>query len=394
MTTIYLDSTATTPVSKEVLSAMLPVMTENYGNNSSRHHVGRKASALVENARDTIAKAINCQSSEIYFTSGGTEANNWAIRGIAHANLRKGNHIITSKIEHHSVLEACHQLEREGFEVTYLDVDEHGLINFPQLLHSIRPTTTLISIVGANNEIGTVQYIKAIAQTAHEKGIIFHVDAVQLFAHMDIDVEELGIDAMSISAHKLYGPKGVGALYVNNDIMFDNLLYGGQQERAKRPGTVNVAGVVGFGKAVEVLGRDLHTNEYKIRKLRDYFKAQLVHDIEDIAFNGHQSQCLNSIVSVSFAGVDGEALMTMLDLNGICVSTGSACSSSSHLDSHVIMALGRENHLVKSTIRFSFGIYNTFEEIDATITALVEFVNKLRAISPTYKKGVLCTTKK
>ena len=394
MTTIYLDSTATTPVSKEVLSAMLPVMTENYGNNSSLHHVGRKASALVENARDIIAKAINCQSNEIYFTSGGTEANNWAIRGIAHANLRRGNHIITTKIEHHSILEACHQLEREGFDITYLDVDEHGLIDFPQLLRSIRPTTTLISIVGANNEIGTVQNIKAIAHTAHEKGIIFHVDAVQLFAHMDIDVEDLGIDAMSISAHKLYGPKGVGALYINNKVSFDNLLYGGQQERAKRPGTVNVAGVVGFGKAVEVLARDLHTNEYKIRKLRDYFKTQLVHDIEDIVFNGHQTQSLNSVVSVSFAGVEGEALMTMLDLKGICVSTGSACSSNSQQSSHVIFALGREQELVQSTIRFSFGIYNTFEEVDATITALVEIVKKLRDISPIYKKGSVCTTKK
>ena len=394
MTTIYLDSAATTPVGKEVLASMLPIMTEYYGNSNSLHSIGRKASAMVENARDIIANSINAKSKEIYFTSGGTEANNWAIRGIAHANLRKGNHIITSKIEHHSVLEACRQLEQEGFEVTYLDVDERGLINFPQLLNSIKPTTTLISIQGANNEIGTVQYIKALAQTAHEKGVIFHVDAVQLFPHMPIDVEDLGVDAMSFSAHKMYGPKGVGALYVRESVAIDNLMSGGEQERSKRPGTVNVAGVVGFGKAVEVCQRDMHTNEYKMRKLREYFKTQLTENIDNIIFNGHHNQCLNSILSVAFVGVDGEAVMTMLDLQGICMSTGSACSAGSPQPSHVIAALGYDSELVSSTVRFSFGIYNTYEEIDATVAALVGIVKKLRASSPIYKKGAVCTTKK
>lgn len=394
MTEIYMDSTATTPVSNEVLNAMLPAFTEQYGNNSSLHAVGRKSATLVENARDIIADAINCAPREIYFTSGGTEADNWAIRGIAHANLRKGNHIITTKIEHHAILEACHQLEREGFEVTYLDVDSHGLIDFPQLLRSIKPTTTLISVIGANNEIGTVQNIKAIANTAHEKGIIFHVDAVQLFPHMNIDVAELGIDAMSISAHKLFGPKGIGALYVKDSVLIDNLMYGGQQERAKRPGTMNVPAIVGFGKAVEICKRDLNTNEFKIKKLREYFKSKLKDEIPDIMFNGSQTQTISSVLNVSFVGAEGESVMTMLDMKSICVSVGAACSSNGTDISHVIKALGYDNELAQSAVRFSISKLNSFEEIDTVVEELKEIVKKLRAISPIYKKGCVCTTKK
>ena len=249
-------------------------------------------------------------------------------------------------------------------------------------------------MIGANNEIGTVQNIKAIANTAHEKGIIFHVDAVQLFPHMNIDVAELGIDAMSISAHKLFGPKGIGALYVKDSVLIDNLMYGGQQERAKRPGTMNVPAIVGFGKAVEICKRDLNTNEFKIKKLREYFKSKLKDEIPDIMFNGSQTQTISSVLNVSFVGAEGESVMTMLDMKGICVSVGAACSSNGTDISHVIKALGYDNELAQSAVRFSISKLNSFEEIDTVVEELKEIVKKLRAISPIYKKGCVCTTKK
>ncbi len=384
MDKIYLDNSATTPLGAEVLNAMMPVLSGVYGNPASIHSFGREASNLLDEARDTIAKTINAHSNEIYFTSSGSEANSWAIVGIANANHNKGNHIITSKIEHPSVLEACKYLERNGFEVTYLDVDENGFIRFADLLRAIKQGTIMISVMFANNELGTIQNIKAIAQTAHEKGIIFHTDAVQIYGNMDIDVEDLGIDALTISAHKIYGPKGVGALYVSNKIKIEPLIFGGNQERGKRGGTTNLAGVVGFAKACEIAKRDMRTNNHKLRLLSEYFISKLTGAVENIKFNAHTKQKLPHIISVNFVGVDGESLLTKLDMNGIAVSTGSACTSNSLTVSHVMTAIGLNNDDARSTIRFSLGKNNSYEELDKAITIIVKSVEELRAFSSTY----------
>lgn len=384
MEKIYLDNAATTNLGAEVLSAMLPVLTSNYGNSSSIHSFGREAAGVVDESRDKIASIINAKSNEIYFTGSGSEANTWAIIGIANANRNHGNHIITSKIEHPSVLEACKYLERNGFEVTYLDVDKNGYINFAELLHSIKFNTILISIMSANNELGTIQNIKAISQTAHEKGIIFHTDAVQLFGNMEIDVDSLGVDAMTISAHKIYGPKGVGALYLSNKVKIEPIIHGGNQERGKRGGTVNTAGVVGFAKACEIAYRDIRTNNHKLRELSEYFIVKLTEAVENIEINANVRQKLPHIVSVTFTGVDGESLLTKLDMNGVAASMGSACTSNSLAVSHVITAIGLSNDDARSTIRFSFGKNNSFEEIDNAIGIIAKSVEELRAYSSTY----------
>ena len=381
---IYFDNASTTKISGEVLNAMMPVLTDVYGNSSSVHAIGRRANKYLDEARDQIAKSLNVKSTEIYFTSGGTEANNWAIIGLAMANRNKGNHIITSKIEHHSVLEACAYLEQNGFNVTYLDFDHYGFINFAQFLGALTGDTILISIMSANNEIGTIQNIKAIAQTAKEKGIIFHTDAVQLYGHMNIDCEDIGIDALSISAHKIHGPKGVGALYVSDKINIAPFHLGGNQEKGKRGGTVNVAGAVGFAKASEIAYRDLVVNNYKTKTLSEYFVTQLEKEVPDIKINGYPRQKLNNIVSVSFAGIDGSALLMMLDLKGVYISTGSACMANALDTSHVIRAIGLSEDMAKGTVRFSFSKNNEPEEIDKAIAIIKESVSKLRAFSPTY----------
>ena len=381
---IYFDNAATTNLGAEALNAMLPVLTSEYGNASSIHSFGRSAARLVDESRETIAETINAKSNEIYFTSSGSEANSWALTGIAEANRTRGNHIITSKIEHPSVLEECKHLENNGYEVTYLDVDHNGFVNFVELLRAIKPTTILISIMSANNELGTIQNIKAIAQTAHEKGIIFHTDAVQLYGHMHLDVVDLGIDAMTISAHKMYGPKGVGALYISNNIQIDPIIYGGNQERHKRGGTTNTAGIVGFARAAEVAHRDMKTNNHKLRVLSEYFITKLNENIENIIINANVRQKLAHIVSVGFVGVDGESLLTKLDMNGIAVSTGSACSSNSLAVSHVMQAIGLSNDTAKSTVRFSFGKNNSYEEIDKAVAIITRSVEQLREFSSTY----------
>lgn len=381
---IYLDNAATTNLGAEVLNAMLPVLTSEYGNASSIHSFGRSASRLVDESRDVIANTINAKSNEIYFTSSGSEANSWVLSGIAEAYKGKGNHIITSKIEHPSVLEECRHLENNGFEVTYLDVDRNGFVNFVELLRAIKPTTILISIMSANNELGTIQNIKAIAQTAHEKGIIFHTDAVQLYGNMQLDVVDLGIDAMTMSAHKIYGPKGVGALYISNNVKIEPIIYGGNQERHKRGGTTNTAGIVGFAKAAEVAHRDMKTNNHKLRGLSEYFVSKLTENVENIIINANVHQKLSHIVSVCFIGVDGESLLTKLDMNGIAVSTGSACSSNSLSVSHVMQAIGLTNDNAKSTIRFSFGKNNSYEEIDRAVSVIAKSVEQLREFSSTY----------
>lgn len=384
MQKIYLDNAATTCLNAEVLNTMVPILTDTYGNSASMHSFGRDASSLVDESRDTIAKAINAKSNEIYFTSGGSEANSWALIGLANANVGKGNHIITSKIEHESILEACKYLENNGFEVTYLNVDKNGYINFAEFLHAIKPTTILISIMAANNELGTIQNIKAISQTAHEKDIIFHTDAVQLFGHMDIDVEDLGIDVMSMSAHKIYGPKGVGALYVSNKLKIQPIIFGGNQERGKRGGTCNTAGIAGFGKAVEITRRDARTNNYKLRELSAYFQTKMANEIENIVFQANVKQKLPHIMAITFIGIDGESLLTKLDMNGVAVSVGSACTSGSISISHVMASIGLSNEDARSTLRFSLGINNSFEELDEAVMIIKKCVNELREYSSTY----------
>ncbi len=384
MERIYLDNSATTTLSPEVLNAMMPALTSVYGNSASIHSFGREASNLIDQSRDVIAETINAKSNEIYFTSSGSEANSMAIVGIAYANRNHGNHIITSKIEHESVLNACRFLEKNGFQVTYLNVDENGLINFTELLHAINPNTILISIMSANNELGTIQYIKAIAQTAKEKNIIFHTDAVQLYGHMDIDVQDMNIDALTISAHKIYGPKGAGALYVRNDVKIDPIIFGGNQERNKRGGTCNTAGIVGLAKACEIATRDMRANNHKLRQLSEYFTTKLSEEVEHIVINANIRQKLPNIISVTFIGVDGESLLTKLDMNGVAVSTGSACTSNSLTVSHVMKAIGLSNDNARSTIRFSIGKNNSYEELDRAIAIIKKSVEELREYSSTF----------
>ena len=384
MEKIYLDNASTTNLSAEVLNAMMPALTDNFGNSASVHSFGRSASSLVDQSRDTIANTINAKSNEIYFTSSGSEANTWAIIGIAMANSTKGNHIITSKIEHESVLGACKYLENNGFNVTYLDVDKNGFICFTDLLRAIKPNTILISIMSANNELGTIQNIKAISHTAKEKGIIFHTDAVQLYGNMEIDVVDMNIDALTFSAHKIYGPKGVGGLYLSNKIKIEPIIFGGNQERAKRGGTVNTAGVVGFAKASEIAHRDMRANNHKLRLLSEYFISKLSSSVENIIFNADIRQKLPHIISVTFVGVDGESLLTKLDIAGVAVSTGSACTSNSLTVSHVMQAIGLKNDNARSTIRFSLGKNNSYEQLDEAIKIISKSVEELRAYSSTY----------
>ena len=369
---IYLDNAATTNLGAEVLNAMLPVMTNVFGNSSSMHSFGNEASNLVEQARETIAETINAKSNEIYFTASGSEANSWALIGIANANRSKGNHIIVSKIEHPSIMEACKYLEKDGF------------INFAEFLRAIKSSTILVSIIAANNEIGTIQNIKAISQTAHEKGVIFHTDAVQLYGNMTLDVEDLGIDAMTISAHKIYGPKGVGALYLSNKVKIDPIVFGGSQERGKRGGTVDTAGVVGFAKASEVAIRDMKTNNHKLRALSEYFTSKLSQTVENVKFIANTRQKLPHIISAIFVGVDGESLLTKLDMNGVAVSTGSACSIRPLSVSHVMAAIGLKTDDARCVIRFSIGKNNSYEEIDKAVTIIAKSVEELRAFSSTY----------
>lgn len=389
MKRIYLDNAATTYVSSEVLNEMLPCFTNIYGNPNSLHGFGREAACVVDKARDRIAKAINAKNvGEIYFTSGGTEADNWAIKGIARAYASKGKHIITSLIEHHAVLDSCKQLENEGFEITYLPVDKYGLVNLADLIHHIRKDTILISIMAVNNEVGTIQNLKAIAKTAHENGIIFHTDAVQAMGALKIDVQDMEIDAMSMSSHKIYGPKGCGALYVRNGVRIQPLVIGGAQERTKRGGTTNVPAIVGFGKAMEIAVRDLSINQQKLKSLREYFIEQVEQRIEFIHVNGHPYQKINGTVSISFEMIEGESILMLLDLEGIAVSTASACTSNSLEPSHVLKAMGIPDEIAQGTIRFSFGKNISKSDIDYVVDKLVEVVAKLRAISPlTTKTG-------
>ena len=378
---IYFDNAATTKLDDEVLKEMMPYLTNMYGNASAIYELGRESRKAVEDAREKVTKALNCEVGEVYFTSCGSESDNTAIKGIARANKEKGNHIITSKIEHPAVIETCEQLKKEGFEITYIEVDEKGIVDLEELKRAIKPTTILISIMFANNEIGTMQPINEIGKIAKEHGIIFHTDAVQAVGNVRFDVKDMNIDSLSISGHKFYGPKGIGVLYVKKGIEFQNFINGGHQERNKRAGTENVAGIVGLGKAIEIAYQNLDEHNKKITELRDYFINQIIAKVPNVKINGDMANRLPGNANISFEGVDAEGLLLNLDLKKICASSGSACSAGSLEASRVLLAIGLEKEIAKSSLRVTIGKYNTKEEVDYLIESLEEIVARLRKIN-------------
>lgn len=382
MKTIYLDNAATTAVKEEVLKAMLPYFTIDYGNPSSMYSLGRKAKKALEESRNKVANAIGAKQNEIYFTSCGTESDNLAIKGIVYANKEKGKHIITSKIEHPAVLNTCHFLEKEGYEITYLSVDKNGFVDLGQLKNSIKDTTVLISIMFANNEIGTIQSIKEIGEIAKQKNILFHTDAVQAIGNIEIDVKELNIDALSMSGHKFGAPKGVGALYIKEGVKFSQIQNGGHQEYDKRAGTENIAGIVGIGKAIEIAYTNFEEKNSRICNLRDYTIDEIDKRIDNIKINGDRTKRLPGNVNISFENINGEELLFKLDERGICASAGSACSTGSSSPSHVLTAIGLTPELSKGTLRVTIGDNNTKEEIDYLINTIEEILkNKIKILA-------------
>ena len=386
MKRIYLDNAGTTRVSGEVLSAMLPYYTEHYGNANSLHTFGLEANKAVEESRKTLAGLINASPKEIFFTSGGTEGNNWIIKGVARANTHRGKHIIVSSIEHHSILESARELENEGFKVTYLPVDSTGMVDMVELMHALTPETTLVSIMAVNNEVGTIQNIKAIGDILKDYKAYFHVDAVQAMGCLHIDVKDMKIDALTMSGHKVHGPKGIGAVYIKTGTPIKKLIQGGEQESGRRGGTTNVPGVVGMGKAMAIAVRDIDVNNKKLQDLTEYFVNKLNYAIPDIKFNGNFNQKAPGIINVSFKYIEGESILVKLDLEGVAVSTGSACASNSLEKSHVLKAMGLSHEDINGAIRFSFGADNTKEEIDYVVEKLVTIVADLRKMSPLSRK--------
>ena len=374
----YFDHAATTGVKEEVLKEMLPYFSIEYGNPSSIYGIGRRSKRAIEEARRKVAIAINAKPKEIYFTSCGSESDNLAIKGIAHALKNKGNHIITSKIEHHAILNCCKTLEDEGFDITYLNVDKNGIINLQELKNAITEKTILITIMTANNEIGTIQPIKEIGRIAQEKGIVFHTDSVQAIGNIKIDVQDMNIDSLSMSAHKFYGPKGVGALYVRDGIPFKKIQDGGHQEKDKRAGTENVPGIVGIGKAIELANRNIEKYNEKLTGLRDYYISQVQVNISDTKLNGNIKDRLPGNANISFKGVDGGELLFKLDEKGICASTGSACNTGSSGPSHVLTAIGLEPEYLPGSLRVTFGEENTKEEVDYLIQNLIDIIKECR----------------
>ena len=379
---IYVDHSATTYVKKEVLEEMLPYFTEKFGNASSPYRIGQVNREAVENAREQVAKAINAEAREIYFTAGGSESDNMIIRGIAYANRNKGNHIITSKIEHPAVLETCAALEKEGFEVTYLSVDENGFISLDELRNSIKETTILVSIMFANNEIGTIQNISEITKITKFKGVYFHTDAVQAVGNIEIDVDKLGIDALSMAAHKFYGPKGIGAAYIKKTVKFAPIITGGHQEKGKRAGTENVPAIVGMGKAIELATANIQEYNKKLMELRDYTIDRILNEIPYVKLNGDRNSRLAGSVNISFKGIEGESLLLMLDMKGIEASSGSACTSGSLDPSHVLLAIGLKHEIAHGSLRLSYGECNTMEDAKYIVDSLKEIVERLREMSP------------
>lgn len=372
----YFDNSATTKIKEEVLEEMFPYLSVQYGNPSSIYSIGRSAKRAIEEARRKVASLINCKPEEIYFTSCGSESDNTALKGIAYANKNKGKHIITSKIEHPAILHSCQNLENNGFEVTYLDVDKDGFVNLETLKNSIRKDTILISIMFANNEIGTIEPIEEIAKIAHKNNIIFHTDAVQAVGNIPIDVQKMDIDMLSLSGHKIYAPKGVGALYVKKGIEFERFIDGGHQEKNKRAGTENVAQIVALGKACQIAEKGLEEYKNKLKNLRDYCLKELKENIPNIHINGNMEKRLPGNLNISFQNIDSSELLFELDSLGICASGGSACSSGDNSPSHVLTAIGTPNNLTKGAIRFSFGDFNTKEDIDYLVKSLRKIINK------------------
>ena len=382
---IYLDNAATTKTAPEVVEAMLPYFSEFYGNASTVYEFGGKSKEAVSRAREIIANAIGAKENEIYFTAGGSESDNWAIKAAAEAYRDKGKHIITSKIEHHAVLHTCQWLEQNGFEVTYLDVDEFGVVKLEELKKAIRPDTILISIMFANNEIGTIEPVEEIGRIAKEQGILFHTDAVQAFGQVPIHVDELNIDMMSSSGHKLNGPKGIGFLYIRKGVKIRSFVHGGAQERKRRAGTENVPGIVGFGKAVELAMANMETRTAKERELRDYLMERILKEIPFSRINGHRTSRLPNNVNICFQFVEGESLLIMLDMKGICGSSGSACTSGSLDPSHVLLAIGLPHEIAHGSLRLTLGSDTTREDLDYTVDAMKEIISQLREMSPLYE---------
>lgn len=382
---IYLDHAATTPVKPEVLEAMLPYFTERFGNASSIYTLGRESKKAIEEARDKVAAALNAQSGEIFFTGSGTEADNWAIKGVAYANRQKGNHIITSAIEHHAVLHTCKYLESDGFEVTYLPVDENGLVTPEQVEAAIKPNTILITVMFANNEIGTIQPIAEIGRVAREKGVYFHTDAVQAIGNVNINVEEMKIDLLSLSSHKFYGPKGIGALYVKKGVKLTSFMHGGAQERGRRASTENIPAIVGLGKAIELASKGVGAYNAKLLALRDRTISEIQSKIPFIKLNGDRYKRLPGNVNFSFEFIEGESLLLMLDMKGIAGSSGSACTSGSLDPSHVLLAIGLPHEIAHGSLRLTFGEDNTDADIDYLMEALPNIVQRLREMSPLYE---------
>ena len=385
MRRIFLDHAATTPTRPEALNAMLPYFADSFGNPSSIYSQGQEAKGAVEEARTKVAELIGARSEEIVFTSGGTEADNLALKGLAYASEHKGNHIITTSIEHHAVLEACKFLERRGLEITYLPVDKHGLVDPDDVKKAITDKTILISVMQANNEVGTIEPVEEIGKIAQEAGVHFHSDAVQTVAHIPMNVDELEVDLLSISGHKLYGPKGVGALYVRKGTKLVSLIHGGEQERRRRAGTENVPAIVGLGKAVELAGQEMGKEAERLARLRDKLIEGLEKKIDHICLNGHPTRRLPNNVNISIDFVEGESILLNLDLEGICASTGSACSSASLEPSHVLLALGLSPEQAHGSLRFTLGRDNTQADVERVLEVLPGIVAKLRAMSPLLK---------
>lgn len=382
---IYLDNAATTRTAPEVVEAMLPYFSELYGNPSSVYEFSQKSKEAITGARETIAKCLGAKTGEIYFTAGGSESDNWAMKAAAEAYRGKGNHIITSKIEHHAVLHTGAWLEKQGFEVTYLDVDENGTVKLEELKKAIRPTTILISIMFANNEIGTIQPVKEIGAIAKEHGIVFHTDAVQAFGQLPIHVDELNIDMLSSSAHKLNGPKGIGFLYIRKGVKIRSFIHGGAQERKRRAGTENVPGIVGYGAAVERAMKTMEERTARERELRDYLIDRVLREIPYTRLNGHRTNRLPNNANFSFQFIEGESLLIMLDMEGICGSSGSACTSGSLDPSHVLLAIGLPHEIAHGSLRLTLSEETTREEMDYVVESIRKIVEKLRNMSPLYE---------
>nr|WP_300818310.1 cysteine desulfurase NifS [uncultured Acetatifactor sp.] len=382
---IYLDNAATTRTAPEVVEAMMPYFTEMYGNPSAIYSLGSAGKKAINEARRTIAGAVGAKPEEIYFTAGGTEADNWAVKAAAESRGAEGKHIITTKIEHHAVLHTCAYLEKKGYEVTYLDVDGDGLVDVRALKAAIRPDTILISVMFANNEIGTIEPIREIGSLAREHGILFHTDAVQAFGQVPIDVEEMNIDMLSASAHKLNGPKGTGMLYIRSDVKIRSFVHGGAQERNRRAGTENVPGIVGFAAAVRRAQRIMEEKARKERELRDYLIGRIESEIPYCRLNGHREKRLPGNANISFRFIEGESLLIMLDMRGVCASSGSACTSGSLDPSHVLLAIGLKHEEAHGSLRMTLSEENTKEELDQVVGHLKEIVQRLRDMSPLYE---------